>query len=85
MSTDDLDCKAVSRLISAGQDADLPPRERTRLRLHLVLCEACRNVDDQIGFIRRAMRQLDAHRARPARAAPPDPPPDLPPEGRGSR
>jgi predicted anti-sigma-YlaC factor YlaD len=69
MNPDDLDCKTVSLLISSGQDAELPPRERARLRLHFVLCDACRNVDDQIGFIRRAMRRLDA-----ARSDAPDPP-----------
>jgi predicted anti-sigma-YlaC factor YlaD len=78
MSTDDLDCKEVSRLISDGQDTDLPPRERARLRMHFVLCEACRNVDNQIGFIRRAMRQLDAQRTSADPDAPPDPPPEHP-------
>lgn len=53
-----LDCKTVSRLISDGQDARLPGPERARMRLHLVLCEACRNVNEQMGFLRRAMRQL---------------------------
>lgn len=80
-STDDLDCRTVSRLISAGQDTDLPPRERARLRMHFVLCEACRTVDDQVRFLRRAMRQLDARSPGPGE----DPPPDPPTEATGSR
>ncbi len=56
--TDDLDCQAVSRLISEGQDAALAPPERARLRLHFVLCETCRNVDAQVKFLRDAMRRL---------------------------
>lgn len=33
----ELKCKEVSRLISDGQDRDLPPKERARLRLHFVI------------------------------------------------
>jgi hypothetical protein len=28
------------------------------MRLHLVMCRTCRNVDEQMDFIRRAMRRL---------------------------
>ena len=38
----DINCDEVSRLISQGLDQSLPPRERSRLRLHFVLCETCR-------------------------------------------
>jgi predicted anti-sigma-YlaC factor YlaD len=54
----DLDCKAVARLLSDGQDQELPVPERARMRLHLVICQACRNVDEQMQFIRRAMQRL---------------------------
>ena len=53
-----LNCKAVSRLFSEGLDRDMPAAERARLRLHLVVCEACRNVEEQMAFLRRAMREL---------------------------
>jgi predicted anti-sigma-YlaC factor YlaD len=53
-----LDCKEVSRLISDGQDQTLPSADRARMRLHLVICETCRHVDEQMQFIRRAMRKL---------------------------
>jgi len=57
-----LKCQEVSRLLSSGQDETLPPADRARLRLHLVMCRACRTVSDQFDFIRRAMRQLDHER-----------------------
>jgi len=55
----DLDCKVVSRLISDGQDLPLPAPVRARMHLHFAVCETCRNIDDQVGFLRRAMQKLD--------------------------
>jgi predicted anti-sigma-YlaC factor YlaD len=54
----ELDCKEVSRLISNGLDEALPAPERARLRLHFVICETCRNVSEQMQFLRRAMRGM---------------------------
>jgi predicted anti-sigma-YlaC factor YlaD len=54
----ELDCKEVSRLISNGLDETLPAPERARLRLHFVICETCRNVSEQMQFLRRAMRDM---------------------------
>jgi len=48
----------VSRLLSDAQDRPLPAADRARLRLHLVMCHACRDVEAQFDFIRRAMRRL---------------------------
>jgi hypothetical protein len=56
--TDSLDCKTVSRMISDGQDTTLDPRERARLRYHFVLCQTCRDVDEQVRFLRLAMQRL---------------------------
>ena len=53
-----LDCEDVSRLISQGLDEDLPAGDRARMRLHFVMCQTCRNVDEQMQFIRRAVRKL---------------------------
>lgn len=53
-----IDCKEVSRLISDGQEQQLPAPDRARLRLHFVVCETCRNVEEQVQFLRRAMRDL---------------------------
>ena len=53
-----LDCQEVSRLVSGGMDQDLPAADRVRMRLHLVMCNNCRNVEEQMAFLRRAMRAL---------------------------
>jgi predicted anti-sigma-YlaC factor YlaD len=53
-----LDCRALARLLSQSQD-DVPPLTmRARMRLHLVTCQACRSVDEQLHFVRTAMHQL---------------------------
>ena len=74
----ELDCKEMSRLISEAQDLTLPPAERARMRLHFVICETCRNVDEQMQFIRRAMRKLGDDGLPPV--PPPIPPPAVPPK-----
>jgi Putative zinc-finger len=48
-------CKEASRLISLGLDAKLSFADRTALRLHLALCDACNKVKAQFEFLRRAM------------------------------
>ena len=53
-----LDCKEVTRLVSQGLDRDLSLGERTALRLHLAICEGCRNVSKQLAFLRRAVKGL---------------------------
>jgi Putative zinc-finger len=57
--TTGLDCKEVSRLISEGLDKAMPEPERARLRYHFVICQTCRTVDEQMQFLRRAMREMD--------------------------
>jgi predicted anti-sigma-YlaC factor YlaD len=52
-----LTCKDVSRILSDGLDTDMQPAQRARLRLHLVVCEACRNVEQQFDFLRRLVRK----------------------------
>jgi hypothetical protein len=55
-----LDCRALARLLSQSQD-DLPPLTmRARMRLHLVACQSCRSVDEQMRFVRTAMQELQA-------------------------
>jgi predicted anti-sigma-YlaC factor YlaD len=54
-----LDCKEVSRLISEGLDQDMPAPERARLRYHFVICQTCRTVDEQMKFLRRAVKEMD--------------------------
>ena len=43
---------------AALEQAQFMAAERTRLRLHLAVCTACRNVEQQFDFIRRAMKRL---------------------------
>jgi predicted anti-sigma-YlaC factor YlaD len=57
-----LDCKQVSRMLSEGLDEKLDAPERARMRLHLVICQACRNVDEQLAFMRRAIQALGQDR-----------------------
>jgi hypothetical protein len=49
-------CKEVHRLVSEGMDRDLSLVERTRMRLHLIVCEACTRFNGQMDLLRRAMR-----------------------------
>jgi predicted anti-sigma-YlaC factor YlaD len=68
MSSEKLTCHEVSRILSDGLDADMAPPERARLRLHMVICEACRNVEQQFDLLRRLVR-----RDPPDDLEPPDP------------
>jgi hypothetical protein len=53
-----LDCRALARLLSQSQDDTPPLAVRACMRLHLVTCQACRNVDEQMRFVRKATRGL---------------------------
>jgi hypothetical protein len=48
-------CREASRLISAGLDAELSLSQRTALRLHLLVCDACTRLKAQFEFMRRAL------------------------------
>ena len=48
-------CREASRLISAGLDTGLSLSERTALRLHLLVCDACTRLKAQFEFMRRAL------------------------------
>lgn len=50
-------CKEVHRLVSEGLDRELSLAERTRMRLHLMICDACTNFSGQMQLLRKAMRQ----------------------------
>lgn len=51
-----LSCKEVNRLLSEAQDRPLALRERLPLRLHLAVCQGCRNFEKQLDFLRQASR-----------------------------
>jgi predicted anti-sigma-YlaC factor YlaD len=59
MSNEKLTCKEVARILSDGLDAEMAPGERARLRVHMVICEACRNVEQQFGMLRRLVRKSE--------------------------
>jgi predicted anti-sigma-YlaC factor YlaD len=59
MSTEKLTCKDVARILSDGLDEDMTTGERARLRVHMVICEACRNVEQQFDLLRRLVRKSE--------------------------
>ena len=53
-----LSCKDVSRLLSQREDRHLNFGERVTLRLHLVICDVCRNLSRQMTLLRPAVQRL---------------------------
>lgn len=53
-----LDCQALVKLLSLTQDDVTPLTIRARMRLHLITCQSCRSVDEQMRFVRTAMQAL---------------------------
>lgn len=50
-------CKQVHRLVSQGLDRRLSFMERMAVRLHLMVCDACRRFERQMDFLREACRR----------------------------
>ena len=53
-----LSCKETTRLLSQGEDRKLALGERVALRVHLAICNGCRNVSAQLSFLRGAVQSL---------------------------
>jgi len=53
-----LSCKETTRLLSQGEDRRLAFGERVALRVHLAICNGCRNVNAQFRFLRQAVQEL---------------------------
>jgi len=53
-----LSCKETTRLLSQGEDRKLSFGERAALRLHLAICDGCRNLKAQFKFLRLAAKKL---------------------------
>jgi hypothetical protein len=53
-----ISCKEATRLISEGQDRTLSLVERAQLQVHFAICRGCRAVNEQMQFLRRAMKQF---------------------------
>ncbi len=54
-----LNCRQTSQLLSQSLDRPLSFRERLSLRLHLLMCGACRRFAKQLRFLRRAMAAME--------------------------
>ncbi len=53
-----LSCKETSLLVSESLDRRLAWRERVALRMHLLVCDACRTFENQMAFLRTAARRF---------------------------
>ena len=51
-------CKEVHRLVSEGLDRELSLIERARMQMHLLVCRACQNFNNQMTLLRHAMRNF---------------------------
>ncbi len=51
-------CKEVHRLVIEGQDRKLALLERVSVRIHLMMCGACRRFETQMQFLREAVRRF---------------------------
>lgn len=58
-------CREVHRLVSEGMDRELSLVERTRMRLHLMVCAACTRFNGQMGLLRKAMRIMPPDDGKP--------------------
>ena len=48
-------CKQTHQLVSQGLDRRLSFAERTKVKLHLSICESCANFNGQMALLRKAM------------------------------
>jgi hypothetical protein len=53
-----LSCREASRLLSQSMDRKLRLGEQARLRLHLMLCDACTNFKRQLQVLRKGVAAL---------------------------
>lgn len=51
-------CREAHRMVIRRLDVRLSPGQRLGLRLHLLICAACRGFDRQMAFLRKACRQF---------------------------
>ena len=57
-----LNCRQVSELVSQAKDRRLGWLETLRLHAHLRVCEGCRHFQQQVDFLREAIRRHPALR-----------------------
>jgi len=51
-----LKCREATQLVSQSQDRPLKMGERVAVRMHLVICVACRNFEKQMATLRSTAR-----------------------------
>lgn len=56
-----MSCKSATRLASEAMDRKLSMLEQLQLRLHLAVCNGCRNFTRQLDLIRHAGKRLGEH------------------------
>lgn len=49
-----LNCKEVTYLVSEHQDRKPSLKESLHLKLHLMMCAGCRNMEQHVKFLRQA-------------------------------
>lgn len=74
-TTHKITCEEASRLISSGMDRELPAPARANLHLHFAVCQACKRFEQQMLFLRSALRGMRAGDEQPETAPPPETPP----------
>ena len=52
-----LSCKDATRVVSQAQERALSALERWKLRMHLAVCAKCTRFEQQIRFMREALRR----------------------------
>ena len=53
-----ISCQLASRLLSQREDEPLSFGQRLKLRMHLMICDACTNVSRQFTALRMALRAI---------------------------
>ncbi len=53
-----LNCKQATALMSQGMDKKLGLWRQTSLRIHLMVCDGCRNFNKQLQFLRAGLRRF---------------------------
>ena len=56
-----LNCKQVTDLASNSLDTTLSWSEKWQMKLHLLICKACQRYLQQLRFIHKASKALEAH------------------------
>jgi len=59
-----LSCKEITQLLSESQDRKITVTERVHLEMHLAMCKGCKNLKNQMNFLREACKRYGNDRER---------------------